>query len=367
MIENRDRRGGPDRGMPPGKTRDALRAAHLYYMQDLTMDAIAHELHTSRSSVSRLFSHARASGLVEISIHSPLDLPSRIEQEILARSRVVAHVVPVPDHASDVDRLERVALSAARILGRFIDSNHDDRRRLGLDDERDEPPPRPEGDPQLRDRAAQRRGQPAHHRHPLRERASCAASATRSARACSSSPCPRSSTTPTPKQAFWRERSTRRLLDLQAAMDVALFGVGSPFAEVPSHVYQGGYLERADFEALSREGAVGDVATVFYRADGSTDGIAAERAGDRPGLRGAPPRAAAHLRRLGPRRSSRASAGRSPRGSSPTSSSTRARLGPSSRHPPRHPPSPHDPGCAAAGRPQLTACDGECAGDPALT
>jgi deoxyribonucleoside regulator len=106
-----------------GKTRDALRAAHLYYMQDLTMDAIASELHTSRSSISRLLSHARASGLVEISIHSPLDLPSRIEQEILERHEVRAHVVPVPDHASDVDRLDRVALSAARILGQYVDSN----------------------------------------------------------------------------------------------------------------------------------------------------------------------------------------------------------------------------------------------------
>ena len=57
-------------------------------------------------------------------------------------------------------------------------------------------------------------------------------------------------------------------------MDVAVFGLGSPFAEVPSHVYQGGYLERADYEALSRDGVVGDVATVFYRADGSTEGIA---------------------------------------------------------------------------------------------
>ena len=38
---------------PSGKMRDALRAAHLYYMQDLTMEAIARELNTSRSSVSR--------------------------------------------------------------------------------------------------------------------------------------------------------------------------------------------------------------------------------------------------------------------------------------------------------------------------
>ena len=89
MIETRRTATPSDRAdAVTGKTRDALRAAHLYYMQDLTMDAIAHELHTSRSSVSRLLSHARASGLVEIPIHSPLDLPSRIEQEILERFEV---------------------------------------------------------------------------------------------------------------------------------------------------------------------------------------------------------------------------------------------------------------------------------------
>ena len=75
---------------------------------------------------------------------------------------------------------------------------------------------------------------------------------------------------------------TSDLLDLQAAMDVAIFGIGSPFAEVPSHVYQGGYLERADYQALSRDGVVGDVATVFYRADGSTDGIAMNARGTGP-------------------------------------------------------------------------------------
>ena len=113
----------PERETVPPRTREALRAAHLYYLQDLTMDAIARELGTSRSSVSRLLSHARDSGLVEITIHSPLDSPSRIERDILDGHGVAAHVVPVPDHVSDVDRLERVALSAARILGRFVDSN----------------------------------------------------------------------------------------------------------------------------------------------------------------------------------------------------------------------------------------------------
>ncbi|MEB0292626.1 sugar-binding domain-containing protein, partial [Cryobacterium sp. 10C2] len=87
------------------------------------MEAIAQELHTSRSSVSRLLSQARASGLVDIQIRSPLDAPSRVEKLILDRFQVTAHVLPVPDYASDVDRLERVALSVARILGEFFDSN----------------------------------------------------------------------------------------------------------------------------------------------------------------------------------------------------------------------------------------------------
>ena len=100
----------------PERSRDALRAAQLYYLQDLTMDAIARELHTSRSSVSRLLSYARDHGLVEIRVISPLDRFSVLQRDLRERYGVNAHVVPVPDSTSDIDRLERVALSAARIL-----------------------------------------------------------------------------------------------------------------------------------------------------------------------------------------------------------------------------------------------------------
>jgi deoxyribonucleoside regulator len=78
---------------------------------------------------------------------------------------------------------------------------------------------------------------------------------------------------PATKQAMWRERSTIRMLELSKGMDVALFGVGSPMALVPSHVYMGGYLETPDYASLERDNVVGDVATVFFRADGSSDGI----------------------------------------------------------------------------------------------
>jgi deoxyribonucleoside regulator len=255
------------------KTRDALRAAHLYYMQDLTMDAIASELLTSRSSVSRLLSFARSTGLVDIQIKSPLDQISRVQQEIQTRFGVAAHIVPVPDHASEVDRLERVAISAARILGSFFDSN----MTMGI---------------------AWGSTMSAVSRHLVSKTTHNAqivqlngAANTRTTGIVYASeilqrfgdaygayvqhfPVPAFFDDPATKTAFWRERSTRRVLEIQGRMDVALFGIGSPYADVPSHVYTTGYLDDADFQSLKDAQVVGDVATIFLRADGSDSGIA---------------------------------------------------------------------------------------------
>ncbi|MEB0303338.1 helix-turn-helix domain-containing protein, partial [Mucilaginibacter sp. 5C4] len=83
------------------RTDDALTAAQPYYVQDhLTMEAIAHELHTSRSSVSRLLRQARANGLVNIQIRSPLNATSGLDytSEILRRfgDAFGAHVEQFP-------------------------------------------------------------------------------------------------------------------------------------------------------------------------------------------------------------------------------------------------------------------------------
>ena len=78
---------------------------------------------------------------------------------------------------------------------------------------------------------------------------------------------------PETKLALWRERSIQRVLDLQRRADVVVFGVGAVEGGVPSHVYSAGYLERRDFTAMKQAGVVGDVATVFFRLDGSHDGI----------------------------------------------------------------------------------------------
>ena len=46
----------------PSKIEDALKAARLYYYQNMTTTAIAKELNVSSSTVSRLIRYARESG-----------------------------------------------------------------------------------------------------------------------------------------------------------------------------------------------------------------------------------------------------------------------------------------------------------------
>ncbi|HET9349322.1 MAG TPA: sugar-binding domain-containing protein, partial [Arthrobacter sp.] len=109
--------------MTPSRSSDALRAAQLYYLQDLTMDAIARELRTSRSTVSRLLSSARESGLVQIQIRSPLDTGPELASMIRAEYKVDVHVVPVVDTLNEAETLDRVAMQAARTIGPLVDSN----------------------------------------------------------------------------------------------------------------------------------------------------------------------------------------------------------------------------------------------------
>ena len=256
----------------PPKRIDALRAAQLYYQQDLTMEAIAHELGTSRSSVSRLLTHARDIGLVEINVRSPLDQSTRVQSDLYQRFGITTHIVPVANQTSEVDRLERVAISAARLLGQFVDSNmiigvawgstvSAISRHLVVKQTHNTEIVQLNG-------AGNTQTTGIDYSSEILQRFGVAFGAK-----VQQFPVPaffdRSST----KDALWAERSTKRVLDLQSRMDVAVFGLGSPLAEVPSRVYIGEYLEPADYRSLRDSGVVGDVATVFYRADGSSDRI----------------------------------------------------------------------------------------------
>lgn len=258
--------------VPGERTSEALRAAHLYYIQNLTMDAIARELQISRSSVSRLISFARDSGLVEIRLHSPVDQLTNLQQQLFERFRLTAHIVPAGDAATEIDRLERVALSAARILTDFVDST----MVLGVawgstiasvSRHLTRKPVRNVQVVQLNG-AGNAHTSGLVYASEIIGRFGSAFGAT-----VQQFPVPAFFDYPATKDALWRERSTARVLAVQGRMDIALFGIGSPDAAVPSHVYAGGYLDHNDYESLAASGVVGDIATMFFRADGSCHGI----------------------------------------------------------------------------------------------
>jgi deoxyribonucleoside regulator len=254
------------------KSREALRAAQLYYLQDLTMEAIARELRTSRSSVSRMLAYAREHGLVEIRVVSPLDRVSALEHDVNKRFGVAVHVVPVPDATSDIDRLERVALSAARILTPYVDSN----MTLGV-----------AWGATINAVSRHLPKKETHNSRVVQLNGAGNTSTTgidyaseilrRFGNAFNAPvqqfPVPAFFDDPRTRDAMWRERTIRRVLEIQYRMDVALFGIGSTFSEVPSHVYAGGYLDAEDYAQLDENEVVGDIATVFFRLDGSFDGI----------------------------------------------------------------------------------------------
>lgn len=265
------------------RAASALRAAQMYYLQDMTMEAIARELRTSRSSVSRLLRHARESGLVEIQIHPPQGQELRLEEAIRARFGIAAHVVPTPHNLSDVERFERVAMSAARLLPVYFESN----MILGV------------AWGSTLDAISRHLPKKETHNTTVVQLNGAGNTFTtgvdyaseimhRFGQAFGSStqqfPVPAFFDDPRTKEAMWRERSTRRVLDLQARADLILFGLGSPFAEVPSRVYIGGYLDRNDYRSLREEKVVGDVATVFYRQDGSWKDIELNARATGPGF-----------------------------------------------------------------------------------
>jgi len=277
------------------KEETLLAASSMYYLQDLKMETIASRLHMSRSSVSRLLKQARTSGLVEITLRPTPTRAPGVSQYLASQFGVEVYVVPVPDSADVAERLEQVALTTARMVTGWFDSDMilgvawgttlgAIARHLGRK------PTRGSAIVQLNG-AANNRTSGVEYVGNLMSRFGDAFDAT-----VNLFPVPAFFDYAETRRAMWRERSVARVLDVQRRADIALFSIGAVAGEVPSHVYSAGYLESEDIASLESEGVVGDVCTVFLRADGTYEDLALnERAtGPTPGeLRRVPRRVCA--------------------------------------------------------------------------
>ncbi|GAB3623525.1 sugar-binding domain-containing protein [Mariniluteicoccus endophyticus] len=251
---------------------DLHRAATLYYVQDETMESIAHHLGVSRSSVSRLLKEARERGIVQISVGEPDRSADVVGRRLAERFGVRAHVVPVRDGTPELARVDKVCLTAARLVSEWVADDLVVGLAWGTTISslvQHLVPRRTSGVTVVQMNGAVNptsSGIP--HAGAILSAAADAFGAT-----AVHFPVPAFFDHTATKQAMWAERSVRRVLAVQRKIGLAVFGVGALGGTVPSHVYASGYLSPTDVAELRRQRVVGDVCTVLLREDGSWDDI----------------------------------------------------------------------------------------------
>jgi deoxyribonucleoside regulator len=245
---------------------DALKVARMYYHLDLTTADIGQQLGVARPTVSRLLSWARAHGLVEFRVldhrQRQLRLESRLEQV-----HGVAEVKVVPAHPDTTvdERQDLVTRFAAHYLNGLLGPGMTVSIAWGATVSRlaQRLIPKPlTGVDVVQLNGSGNSGQGITYAADI-----IAAFAENFHARSHLLPVPAYFDDPRTKEAMFRERAISRVRELADRADVALFSIGVPDAD--SYIYRAGYVERGDLAALQRQGAVGDIATVFFRSDGS--------------------------------------------------------------------------------------------------
>lgn len=265
------------------KTDLATTAAELYYLQDWNMEDIGKKLSVSRSTVSRLLQTAREKGIVEFRINRPSDRSNKLADQIKARFSVLAHVIEVPENSTADERLETVGSETAKKLGNYFRPGI----TIGLawGSTISSVSRHMHYFPVSGSTVVQLNGAGNDHSTGLSYSGEILNQFGKNLGAnVIHFPVPAFFDDPAAKQVMWKERSTKRILDIQSRIDLAIFGLGRIDAEVPSQVYAAGYLGTNEIDSLNSEQVVGDIATVFFRGDGSWNDIALNERSSGPGL-----------------------------------------------------------------------------------
>jgi deoxyribonucleoside regulator len=247
------------------RTTLLAQVASLYYEGNLTQDEIAHRIHTSRSTVSRLLREAREAGVVEIIVHYPLKTAPEIERDLITRFHLYHAQVLVGQGWPYEEILRGLGELAARYLesiliegailgiswGTAVHSTvqalRPDRKlpimvvqmigAVGTGD------PQIDG-PELARLLANVYGGEYRYLHAplIVEEAHVG-------------------------KVLLQEPRIRETLSLAQKADIALVGIGSLVPELSS-LLRAGYLDREALDQLRAQGAVGDVCARHYDAQG---------------------------------------------------------------------------------------------------
>jgi deoxyribonucleoside regulator len=249
--------------------KTAVRAAQMYYYQNVPMKTIAAEMGVSHSTISRLLAWAREQGVVEIRIH---DLRSRADslQEAIKLHFALrsAYVVAVPEISGQQVWQEQVAQVAAAYLSQYMES----KMLLGvawggtINLVGANLTPKSLIDAHV----VQLNGGEIISNPTINHAGGLVTQfATNFDARAHLFPVPTFFDYAETKQALWRESSIQRILQLHRQADILLFSIGSFEGPSLSAVYAGDYLQEADLQELRQQGVVGDIANIMIRADGT--------------------------------------------------------------------------------------------------
>ena len=255
------------------KINDAVNVARMYYYQGIKTEAIAKEMHVSRSTVSRLLDFARKNGLVEIRVIDPGENPKVLERKFQEKHDIKrVHVVPVPEMAGEVVWLDQVAQYTAVYLNTLFGSEmilgiawgttlNAISRHLVEKRTYNSHVVQLNGAGNIRTTGLEYAGEIINH------------FANNYSAQSYLFPVPTYFDDPETKRLLWKEGSVRHILEIQENSDFLLYSIGAVNAGVPSHVHSAGYLNEKDYRELNRYNIAGDIATVFFKEDGSFDDI----------------------------------------------------------------------------------------------
>lgn len=272
-----------ERSPQVGTFEDALKVARMYYHLDMTTTRIAAQLGMARPTVSRLLTWARNNGLVEFQIldHSQRQLQLETELEERFRIREVKVVPSHPDSSAN-EQMAAVSKFTAHYLNGLVGARATIAIAWGATVSQVAASLTPKPLPGIN--VVQLTGSGNNNGgHGVTDAARIIGLFAENYHGNGHLlPIPAYFDDPATKDAMYRERVVKRVRDLASRADIVLYSIGTPDAN--SYIYRAGYVEDAELAALREEGVVGDIATVFFRADGSYEDVAMNKRSTGPDL-----------------------------------------------------------------------------------
>jgi lsr operon transcriptional repressor len=235
-----------------------LRAAWLYYREDLTQDAIATTLQVSRATVGRLLDRARREGIVRMEIDPGL-LGAVGVAGALSQAFDGIEVLVVPSDGLDHDQgvtNERLARVAAQLLVSRLSG--DDTLAIGWGDTVARTMTQLPTECRVHDIVTMTGGVDTY----------LGSLTSRFGSRLAMVPAPFLTSTADLAEAVAAESDIHRILSWAVDAQWKLVGIGALHPN--ASIIRFGYQTARDLECIREQGAVGDMIGQFYRADGTT-------------------------------------------------------------------------------------------------